>query len=483
MIKKLSYLAFICSLSTNVFASEYSDWLASQNQSFTMYKKSLDDEFSDMLKKQWTEYKTFNTPSAYNSKKPKVLPVIKKTIDIPLKELKKSVKIKIKPIKKTKASIPKRIIQKPIYKYGYSNIEFDFFNQNIKIQYDDKVKFDLFDINQNNISKSWKILSQTDYKKLIKQINNYSNLYKLNDWARYLLIHKIAMNIYDNKNKANIFTWFIFTKMKYDMKIAYSNENIYLLANVKEKLYQVSFFTLENKRYSILNPNGKAKSIGSIYTYPTSYPNANKKLTFDMQNHAINLSTNIKQRELEFKYKDTMYKISAKFSSDLIDFYKTFPQSQYNLYYNSKKSTILKNSLLVQLKPLIKNKTELEAVNLILRFVQNAFLYKTDQEQFSYEKVFFPEETLFYKYSDCEDRSILFSYLVKNLTKLDVVGVKYKDHLSAAVNFSTNIKGDKFSFNNKIFTITDPTYINANVGKTMPQYKNSRFTIINQSLF
>ena len=52
----------------------------------------------------------------------------------------------------------------------------------------------------------------------------------------------------------------------------------------------------------------------------------------------------------------------------------------------------------------------------------------------------FPEETINYPYSDCEDRSILFSYLVKNLLHLDIVGVKYNDHLATAINFILNYK-------------------------------------------
>jgi hypothetical protein len=135
-------------------------------------------------------------------------------------------------------------------------------------------------------------------------------------------------------------------------------------------------------------------------------------------------------------------------------------------------------SMLNKLKNIIKGKTELEAVNIILRFTQTSFKYKTDQEQFKYEKVLFPEETLYYPYSDCEDRSIMFSYLVTKLLGLKVVAVKYSDHLASAVEFSTKIKGDGFKYKNHYYTISDPTYINANVGKAMPKYKQSDFKVI-----
>ena len=122
--------------------------------------------------------------------------------------------------------------------------------------------------------------------------------------------------------------------------------------------------------------------------------------------------------------------------------------------------------------------SELEAVNFLLRFTQKSFDYKTDGDQFSQEKVMFPDETVFFPYSDCEDRSIMFSSLVKNLLGLKVVGLKFPNHLATAVAMSSSVSGDNFKYKGDIYTVTDPTYINANAGMTMPQYKNSNFSVI-----
>jgi hypothetical protein len=118
---------------------------------------------------------------------------------------------------------------------------------------------------------------------------------------------------------------------------------------------------------------------------------------------------------------------------------------------------------------------------MLLLCTQTAFAYHTYKEQFNYEKGFFPEETFFYPYSDCEDRTILFSYLVKHILGLEVVGIKYSDHMAAAVKLSTHPKNsqwDGFMYKNSYYTIADPTYMNANIGMTMPTYKNKKFDII-----
>src|SRR3972149_2063363 len=125
----------------------------------------------------------------------------------------------------------------------------------------------------------------------------------------------------------------------------------------------------------------------------------------------------------------------------------------------------------MQLKPILQGKTEWEAVNILLRFVQTAFEYKTDDDQFGREKPLFVDEVLFYPASDCEDRSVLFAYLVQTLLGLDVVGLDYPAHIATAVRFTSEVAGDQVMYEGKKFVICDPTYIGADVGMCMEQFK------------
>jgi hypothetical protein len=122
--------------------------------------------------------------------------------------------------------------------------------------------------------------------------------------------------------------------------------------------------------------------------------------------------------------------------------------------------------------------SQLDAVNFLLKLVQTSFKYKTDDDQFGIENYLFPEETLHYRYSDCEDRSVLFAWLVKNLIGLDVVGLDFPGHVAAAVHFTDKVNGDAVTYNGKKYIVTDPTYINAVAGMTMPQYKSNKPKVI-----
>jgi len=464
---------------TNIlFAGEYEEWLKNQNKSYTQYKKSMDDEFRDMLKKDWEAYKTSFTPTPYKEPKPKEVPVVKKEVVVPKEIIKQSPIVELKKIEEK--PIIKEIvkIEQPKLDEKYKRVVVDFYNQKMQFSIDKKFNFELQTISNETISGSWESLSRLDFTTFITEIEKQRELLNLNDWALYLLLNDFGNELYKNQNKANIFTWYTMVKMGYDVKVGYSKDDIYLMSSVKQSLYQIAFFNMNGKKYYILTPKGRMNSVSAIYTYDTNYPKAITPMSFDMSTKALKIYTNEKTKDFKFKIDEKEYFVKGSFSEDLVDFYKTFPQSEYQLYFHSQKSPFIQSSLLKSLKPLVEGKSEIEAVNILLRFVQTAFSYKTDDEQFSYEKVFFPEETIYYPYSDCEDRSIMFSYLVENLLGLDVVGLKFEDHLATAVHFSSKIDGDSFMFDGKRYTISDPTYINANAGMTMPNYKNKSFEVI-----
>ena len=114
---------------------------------------------------------------------------------------------------------------------------------------------------------------------------------------------------------------------------------------------------------------------------------------------------------------------------------------------------------------------------MILDFVQQGFKYETDDKQFGREKYNFPEETFYYKACDCDDRAILFSTLVRELTKLDVVLIEYPNHLATAVKFNTQVSGDYVTVQGNKYFICDPTYIGASAGMSMPSVDASKLRV------
>ena len=89
-----------------------------------------------------------------------------------------------------------------------------------------------------------------------------------------------------------------------------------------------------------------------------------------------------------------------------------------------------------------------------------------------------PDETLYYSYCDCEDRSILFAYLVRKLTGLSVIGLDYPGHVATAVKFNDELPGAYVTHRNEKYLVCDPTYINAEIGMVMSRYKDVKPELI-----
>ena len=108
---------------------------------------------------------------------------------------------------------------------------------------------------------------------------------------------------------------------------------------------------------------------------------------------------------------------------------------------------------------------------MLIRFVQTAFEYQTDQDQFDREKLMNPDEILHYDKSDCDDRSIFYTYLVRRLLRLETAGLDYPGHLATAVRFPSSVSGDTVNVEGSRFLVCDPTYINADIGREMPSVR------------
>ncbi len=62
---------------------------------------------------------------------------------------------------------------------------------------------------------------------------------------------------------------------------------------------------------------------------------------------------------------------------------------------------------------------------------------------------------------------------------LDIVLLNYPGHLATAVYFGTEeVYGDYLQIDGRRYIVCDPTYINADIGQAMPQYKQTTAKVI-----
>ncbi len=443
---------------------------------FDKYVEKQDREFTEYLKERWREFEVFQGIEAPEEPKPDDAPIFK--------ELERPRPPTSIPTIKPALEQPPSIVPSPILprvtkqepsNFPVSETNFDFYGFPVIADYDTEFSNIRLEgeIDEEAISSIFNQLSTTNYNNLLEQLFGYTELMNLNDWGYYMLIKSTSESLSsNNQNMQKVFTWFLLIRSGYKAKIAYYENDVFLLLPFRNQVYGVNFFNLNGTKYYLMDGD-----LNDIYTYEKDFPEAQKSFDLNLYK-SVSLGDDYAIRDVHFEYLAKEINIPVEYSENLVDFYKNYPLADIKVYFDAVVSTKAKISLSEAFIPLIDDKSELEAVNLLLRFVQSGFAYQTDQEQFGYEKFFFAEEAFYYPYCDCEDRSVLFAYLVQELLGLNVIGLNYPGHVATAVCFNKDVAGDYIMFEGKKYIVSDPTYINAPVGLTMPEYKTVQAEII-----
>ena len=354
-------------------------------------------------------------------------------------------------------------------------VRVEFFGYYLDMLTDDDFNISMRDNSESSVSQAWEWLSGTQYINLVSQFQQLEDELHLNDWALFQLISNTSDKIFSKSrvNEKRIFQVFMYSQLGYAAKIGRLGSEIIILIPFKTDVYKLPYYTFKNTKYYLMNCNGNKPQ--KFYSYSFDLGSNRAKCDLDIKNPIW-----LPQNSISKAYGKGVLpnEISVICNKNALDFYGTMPMSDLGTYTSSEIDALVSDILLNELKPFIEGKSEKEAAALLLTFVQKSFTYATDDEQFGYEKYFFPDELLYYDKSDCEDRSILFAYLVRKLLNLNVVLVDYPDHVATAVRFNENVSGDYIKYKGKNYVICDPTYIGAPVGEAMPEYKDVAATII-----
>ncbi len=453
------------------------------NQEAQKYKDDIDRAFVDYLKQQWEAFdvykdkkigsdipKPFSQPQLPDNKLDTALSnnIKTKEEEIPTTKPKS---IEPKPEQKP---LPNPIpIENPIKEEKESIV--NYLGYSLKFNYNPKLEFNINGNSNYDIADAWMVFNESGYQSLLGALLNTKIKYNLNDWAYFELLKEVTSSIFStSQNKQTILTWFLLNKSNYLTRIAKQGEGIALLIAYTDQIYEHSYIQIEGVNFYFSYEPDKNQQ---TYTYAKNYSTATRKIDANIINPIL-FATDDTQKMLSYEYGCKTYYLNVNYNKNAIPFYKNLPPFNISVYADANPSKNLEYSLVSEVKKLVEGKTEKVAIDMILQFVQKAFKYMTDQEQFGDEKYFFAEDIFYYEFSDCEDRAVLFTYIVRKVIGLDAVGLVYTGHMAASVKFNTYVDGDYVNYNNSRYVVCDPTYIGAHIGQAMPNYKNVEATIV-----
>ena len=469
VMRKYFFILLLCS-SAMMAQNTYSDYQAFRKGvlgSYDSFRETILENYAEYLQGVWVEYEQFRGIRRNKKPKPSIAPKADvKPQDVTPIQSDPEVKPTMQPVP-TDDPIP----VKPIAPSTLPNMSFSFYGMKLStvLCHVQTVK----GVEHQAIAKAWDAYRQDRVMKdIIRSLQSLAMMYGLNDWFTFELVRNYTEASCKNSASKIVLQHFLLVNMGYDVRLASCGNQLLLLVPFNQQVYERSYLVIDGKKYYAFYDDSTSK-VQNAGVYTCRLPDETDKgrnIDLTIRGGNIGIKTGVAHR---FSMSDGKISLQGFVDEGTMEAIRHYPQMDIPFYAMSTIDANFHQSLLAQVSEQIRGCSEKESVSKILHFVQYAFGYATDGEQHGYEKPYFIEENFYYPKNDCEDRAILFAFLVRNVLGLDVHLVQYPGHECTAVNFSTSqMNGDGYMYKGKAFYICDPTYIGASIGQCMPNYRN-----------
>jgi len=439
------------------------------------FMNSNDSVFISFLKKSWKSVFIMQGLQKEN-KKPIEQPVLKSNIlkeEVEIIDIDTSSIMEIEKEESVDAGVKLR--EDSSVEYGAQTVLqlFTFFGSPEKVYDWPTMKPAFKSVDETSIVNFYETLTKQNPYWLndVALLGKLKEKYMLNDWGFYQLVKKASSTLFPTVNEQRLFSWYVFLKSGYKVKVGYDQSEVFLMLPSVHKLFGRQYYIDDDAIYYLADIT--KNRIAEIKTYDAKYPGSEKVFDFEILHHPSFEGQPIK-RTISYNGKSA----ELIFEKGQLDFFSTYPQCELKLYFKcgltSENQTALDDILL----PLIKGKSNREIMDVLIDFIQSTTLYATDEEQFGKERYLFAEESMYYGKNDCEDRTIFMSFLVKHYTGLSSVALDFPGHVALAVNVPDAGNGNFISYRGNRYLICDPTYINARSGMIPDQYKTMKAKIV-----
>lgn len=473
--------ALNCNAQNKDYHKAYNDFKNQVQQKYDDFRKQANEQYAIFIKQAWEQYHTL--PAIQKPKDETVPPLV-----VPEENWNNSIEnnpIPIKEIINPPSPTPQPIPIEPIKEQSQpqeTTIDFIYYGTKCSIRINEEIKTILsnMECDNNHLSKIWTLLSDKGIvNNTIRDCLTIRINMNLCDWAYLNMLSTFAKDVFGDSNEATMLASYVYCQSGYKMRIGRNGQHIYLLYASEHNIYEIPYFNIRSINYYPFECHENQLEICDA-----SFPHEKPLSLYIPKNQKFEYKESKLRTLTSKRYSDIQ--IQVQVNENMIDFYNTYPTSEVNsnfmtrwaMYANTPLDENVKENLYPSLKDKINGLGQLEAVNKLLNWVQTAFVYEYDDKVWGHDRAFFAEETLYYPYCDCEDRAILFTRLVRDLLGLKTILVFYPGHLASAVCFTDNVSGDYISLNGKHYVITDPTYIGAPVGMTMPDMDNTQAHVI-----
>lgn len=361
------------------------------------------------------------------------------------------------------------------YAGGASLKSINLYGHNIQFKYD-APNFDFkIPFNSFGLSANIGILKGSNIAGLVSQLDSISINLGLDDISYLLFVDKVSKSVYPDILRQGLFKYALLKTKGYRILLGYSQDYLTVYGHLDFKVHNVAFVNYDKFIFT------------DISFLQNLEPCEELLLETSLEGRAITMNDNrpplfnalTQQYDFHFEYEGMQYNFKGMFNQSLVSYYRELPAIEFGqVYLNYKFSEQAKSSLISSLKLATKNMFPSKQIDFLLQFAQTAFRYKTDYESMGIEKFAFPEEVLANQFADCEDKSVLFAYLAKEVLDLPSVALIYyiENHLNVGVAFNHK-SAYNFIYNNQKYLVCEPSGLGFKPGENI--YDLNKASIVN----
>lgn len=449
-------------------------------QSYSNFRQQCLKEYTDFVRNAW---QAFEGKAPIPVPKDDMLPPVVKPKEDEQKPAPEPKPVVIEEVV-TPAPVPPQpepvepVIEQP--RPMEETIAFTFFGTEAKVRYEKSKGITLRSVSGNDVADALVMLGDGRCDNMLYDCLALRRSHNLCDWAYLMMLRELSNTVYGKgTNEAVLLMSYLYMQSGYRMRLGEADGRLYMIFASDFVIYELTGYYIDGTYYY-----GVEKLPDRLNISLASFPKESNMSLYVGAGQVFGNSQSEKRQRKSKRYPDV--NVSVVVNTNWLDFCSTYPTSmigdnfvsRWAMYANTPLSDDVKEQLYPQLKGFVEGQTELKAANILLNWVQTGFEYEYDDKVWGHDRAFFAEESLYYPYCDCEDRSILFTRLIRDLLGLDCLLIYYPGHLACAVNFTELVSGDYIELDGKKYIVTDPTYIGASVGATMPGMDNKSATVI-----
>lgn len=363
----------------------------------------------------------------------------------------------------------------------------DFGGDSILIEVNNNVNVPLKKpISHNSIVDFYTQVSGSAFQPIVDALNKYRAKNPLDDWFFYQLIRYTAEKISPKAvdyHRYTLYKAFLLQETGYSVITRLRNDTMLLYTQSADPVYDIPSIARNNQQFVCLNYHDYGFidfSTGGFSTTPILAEKNNcRSFSYKIENIPDFKSSAYLEKNFDFAYGSMEYQFSILVNKQVQKIFTNYPVVDYAYQFSIPLSKTTYQSLIPALKKELVGFNQQNGVNYLMHFTRNAFAFETDSRIYGKEKRLSAEQMLLYDYSDCEDRSAFFFFLVKEIYNLPMIVLSYPTHITVAVQFN-KAPGNPIYYKGNPYWVCEPTpqKRNLKIGQLLPELKNQQFDVV-----